>query len=250
MIPGLILLFSFFSIHLCLIYYFYPKFIEKLSLENKKIIIIDTPKTKMDKFNFYIEYIVLCRYSFCGYKNYVRSNLRILSAISLTTLTCLSIYLVCLLTGTSPSILKLTNGLSTLELSGIVAIVGMCISTFILERSHLHKKWEFLAGLNSKILEVQPSLKRQIMEINLALHLIEMEMWSHNTFVDLFNSVFINALTDYKQTERFKIKPIRLIRLSSSARFTKTEAYDIVKKYKDNLIERQTSAEKIDKLLA
>ncbi|MES2801021.1 MAG: hypothetical protein V4654_00890 [Bdellovibrionota bacterium] len=245
----LIWLFSFFTLHFCLIKFANAKFINQLSKSKNSIIILDTPKNLIEYFIYGIEYVIFCRYSFCGYKNYVRSNLRIFSAISLTAFLGIFINAICIVFGQSVSFFKVVAGIQTLDFPLLASAIAFCISTFILERSHLHKKWEFLANLQNKILETDLGLKREILETTLTLHLIEMEMWSHKSFVDKFNVVMTSAVFTYKQADPINNQSIFFKKNTGPRHFDKATAYDVVIKYKNILLERQKHNSRIDDLI-
>ncbi|AZZ37215.1 hypothetical protein CIK05_10595 [Bdellovibrio sp. qaytius] len=192
-----------------------------------------------------MEYAILSRYSICGYKNNVRSNLRIVSAISLTLFMSLCISAICHQLG-SPIELVKAGKLSIVDSSILIAITGFCVSAFIIERGHLHKKWEMLAEQKIKVLETEPSLKRNILEAEFNLNLIEMEMWAHNSYRKDFSSFLKIALYNLKKSRSevpvastcFEIHQI-----------DKKEALDICRKYQRILIDHQKYENKVNDFL-
>ncbi len=209
-------------------------------LHNKKDRVVITDKRAADFLNYFIEYIVLSRYSFCGYKNNIKGNLRILSAISLTIFLGALVDFICNLFGITFSLVKLNTGYINLEFSLLVTGFGLCISTFILERSHLHKKWEFLAQLQNKVFETDLGIKRDILNATLTLHLIEMEMWSHKSFRDRFISAFALANSTAKGEYPFKINSLKYAEDDVlKTTFTKKEALGSVMAYQNILLNRQ-----------
>lgn len=176
-------------------------------------------------FNFFdlttqfVEYCILGRYSFCGYKNHVRSNLRIFSALFTTV--SVTLFVLCTVKIVPKN--SYFNETVFSNPNAPLAIATMFISTFILERTHLHKKWEYLADLYNLILQVdiKEKDKYQIMRTALVLDAIQMEMWSHRSYKKIFESVLLDS---YKEVRGETISRETLLAMA----IEKQEAYDLL----------------------
>lgn len=182
-----------------LIFYFYvePTFISEQGFKKKRSrkipVLDDKPNSISEVFGHIIEYGIFNKYSFCGYKNCVRGNLKLLAVIFSSIPIGIFFYwsmrsfMLIGLIKNNLSPLDLKEGLTLL-----FAYWGFIISYFLLERGHNHKKWEYLANLYNTLISKDPYDDKEIynyLKAALVLDLIEMEMWSHKSFYEIFRDV-------------------------------------------------------------
>jgi hypothetical protein len=161
-------------------------FCKRLRKQKKYITLTDAPEKGLTQFiSQLIEYPLLNRYSFFGYKNSVRANPRIISSL--------------LLTWFATIIVMLAVDIFSIQLPGnmILALAGFFLSSFIIERKNIHDKWEYLANLYNNLIQMDYGFKRDVFECALVLDLIQMEMWSHRSFHEIFEKVLLDSMTEY-----------------------------------------------------
>lgn len=134
---------------------------------------------------FLVEYFVLNRYSFFGYKNHVKSNLRIMSSFMLTIFISISaVIFIKVITGWEEHCFNL----SVKEI--FTLFFGFLLSSFIIERKSLYEKWMYLSGVFNKIVENEckdvEAEDYTALRACLALDILDMEMWSHASFRGFF----------------------------------------------------------------
>ena len=149
-------------------------------------------------FSALVEYGILNRYSFFGYKNSVRSNAKLCASFLTSSLILILFFvLFALLSGSDICPL-----VSTKEI--ILGWGGFLVSSFTIERKILYDKWQYLASLYNNIIGKPTNApERNALNIALAIDLLDMEMWSHRSFRDFFYDTMIEAVEfDMKQKER------------------------------------------------
>jgi len=192
-----IMFFSLYLIFQLFLFFIYePAYVSDLGVKEKKKrkipIYVDTPKSKSEILGNIIEYGLFNKYSFLGYKNSVRGNQRIfaviLASIPIVIFFYWSIRLFTLIGLIRDPSLPL-NLKDCLPL--FLGFWGFIISYFLLERGHNYKKWEYLAGLYNILISKNTKNDEtyNFLKAALVLDLIEMEMWSHNSFYEIFKDV-------------------------------------------------------------
>lgn len=178
------------------------------------------------------DYFVLNRYSFLGYRNAVRANLRLVSSLSMT-------FLVCAVSGLwihhfmekSSDLWKIPTFLS---------VAGFCLSSFLLERKSVHDKWLYLSGRHAKMIETEPGVVRDLLENSFVSDLIETEMWSHRSFQGAFEDSLARAYAEHRGAYPFKMSDLKYARQElMEARLPKKVAMDVMKSQRQRLNERQ-----------
>lgn len=174
-----------------------------------------------------IEYFILNRYSFFGYKNAVRANLRLFASLGLT-------FFVISFFSFIFSIFRIdeTNG-NTSNLTTLwMACAGLFLSSFILERRNLHEKWQYLASLYNSIIEADLNRKFEL-EYAFAMDLIDMEMWSHRSFREMFTRLTIKAYPI--STDEFELTEKEILKVLTKQELNKQKAYSYLNIAKINL---------------
>lgn len=190
------------------------------------------------------EVVYLFKNDISGYKNRVSGNRRIIAAVVVTSLTSAPV----LLLGLS---IVLKYGLGpNLNAFGfvaplILAFFGTIGGIFLKEKNSLYEKWKYLASLYNEVLKVEPSKnkdsykKRELLEVALALDLLEMEMWSHDSFWESFRDTMESAIISFDDGDLSSKKWI-IARLSSEG-LSKNDAYVFLEAYHAKLFASEKS---------
>lgn len=148
--------------------------------------------------NRIIEIGLFAKSDFTGYYNNVRANLRIFSS-GFTAFIVLAIGFVIYME--TMTFIEVdwwpSENPQTLIAGAIVSFFTLWTALFWNEKVSIHKKWEYLANLYNEILKTEPAIskpeigylpyqKRDLLVNALALDILQMEMWSHESYADLF----------------------------------------------------------------
>lgn len=161
----------------------------------------DEVVTIFDRVNNGIE-TFLGKKDYAGYKNNVKGNLRIISAFQTTTLSYGPILILA----------WLFLGDKFGEISGnvfatiFVSYFGMIGALFVKEKNSLNDKWKYLASVYNDVIKITPEdhkyNKREILLTALAIDILDMEMWSHRSFRDIFRTQLETSIKETVENSR------------------------------------------------
>ena len=232
-----------------------------------------------------IERLVLWRMNITGYGARPRANLRIFSAIGTTATAAFAVTVLTLVlqatigpTSISSATSSSTIGGETKDLSKgdgqffeilnfrvfdrtgpitlALAIIGSISFLFMRERTSMHEKWKYLAVVYNDYVNLQPRTSisavtirgREILAASLALDLLEMDMWNHNSFSTIFKMELTKALSRYNQD--FPSHEIKLqVDLNKSPRLvtlTRKDAKEALSYYQKKLLPDSDFPKEID----
>lgn len=136
--------------------------------------------------SFLVEAILLLKVSFFGYWNGVNMNLRFFGVILISGIWTLPVLFLHF---------KFTNYIThAVVLTSYAAIFA---TIFWQERSSYYSKWSYLANLYNEVLKAKPHLPknallkteyhsyRRSLDVALAMDIVQMEMWSHDSYEQL-----------------------------------------------------------------
>lgn len=222
-VDGYTLLGGYLILEGALFFWFQPMYENYLSRRQERPLVLRRKNESglANGISLFIEYAILNRYSFFGYKNSVRVNLRMIGCAFVTAL--------------AASLLLVAT--PNLPPTGFAALGTLFASLFIVERTSVYNKWQYLAGLYNKVIEADVGYKREVLRVALVLDIIEMEMWSHRSFDDIFEDVLTEATARYLEKYPFKISKAKYaLDEPLFGKMTKQLAIEVVQKYQNELI--------------
>lgn len=152
--------------------------------------IMDSTSDALQIANVVLEVGLFLKLDSTGYYNNVRANLRLVAAwwtatiVSLTAFNVYSWLLTLLLVDVQPFSQESVS-------TAVVGYFALWGGLFWREKVSIHNKWQYLAQLYNSLLEAEPSKKnryrkRELLENALALDVLQLEMWSHESYAELF----------------------------------------------------------------
>lgn len=210
-------------------------------LKRVKIYEVEFPsfnENKLAWLNELIEVVYLGKNSYAGYKNNVKGNLRIFAALQVTTITALIVLI--------PTFYFLKDGISAMDPKDFVTLIITLIGSycaavggiFLKEKNSLYEKWKYLADLYNEILKIDPETKvnryekRNLLKVALAMDILAMEMWSHESYCNLFHSCLKDAIRSHAP----KLSAEYMIDHLESAPITKNEVKAYLETYQQRLL--------------
>lgn len=166
-------------------------------------IIRDSPKNFLQKFDYTVEVLLLRKTDENGYFNSVKANLRLKATFWLAAWICIAAALATLgfafllvIGGTD---VKLGQPTFQNIFATMIGFIGIWGGLFWREKTHIHKKWEYLAGLYNEVIKLPPSTTgeyptRDILLVALAQDTLKMEMWAHDSYAGLFRQTLERAI--------------------------------------------------------
>lgn len=156
------------------------------------------PLRPMQMANQLIEIGFFAKLDATGYYNNVRANLRIISAgFTAAFVFTFGFWIYSSLAITlNPS--WPTSAESVIATSTI-GFLTLWTGLFWNEKVSIHKKWEYLASLYNEILRTDFAKKseypkRALLENALALDILQLEMWSHESYAEFFRTALEEAI--------------------------------------------------------
>lgn len=161
--------------------------------KNEEVVFIKDEKHRgpFAMFSAIVEYGILNRYSIFGYKNATKNNSKLLASGMMSVFILIAFIIVYRLLCSS----YICPDLPVIDF--IVAWFGFIISSFIIERKILYDKWQYLAKLYNDVISLNDEKeedKRDVLNAALAIDLLDMEMWSHRSFSEVFFSQMEEAV--------------------------------------------------------
>lgn len=146
-----------------------------------------------------------------GYKNHVRTNLRIFSSLW-TTLILVSLIAGIFHAFTGIPIYTITYANGSVGYENFVAFLIFFFSIwtglFWNERRIMNNKWQYLDGLYNDLLHVgkkgEEKYKRELLRISLALNILELEMWGHRSWGVFLRFVIFEAVENQIRGKHIK----------------------------------------------
>lgn len=162
------------------------------------------------RFAHFIECHVMNRYSFFGYKNNVQSNLRVFSALMLTVFSVFAV----LTTAHFIEFVGLWPGYVGKELpvSFWVGTLVYFVGSFALEKWSHVDKWKHLAERFQSMMEREPGMRRDVLECLFVCDLIATNMWSHDSYQEVFEKNMVKAMSMHWGEYPFKTTDLKFTR--------------------------------------
>ncbi len=168
------------------------------------------------RFSHFIDCHIMNRYSFFGYKNNVQSNLRILSAFMMTLFSVFSV----LTTAHLLETLNLWPGYvgDHLPPSFYGGTVLYLAGSFALEKWSYFEKWKYMSERYQAMIEREPGARRDIFESAFVCDLVSTNMWSHESYQDVFEKNMVKAMSMHWGEYPFKTTDLKFTRQSLMTR--------------------------------
>lgn len=149
---------------------------------------------------FFIEYVILCRYTMFGYKNNANVNARFFSAFGVAVFFAVAL-------GLCSSLGDLMGAIKPFAYFPVPRKVGALLLPFIfgvyaLERKSLTDKWIYLASLYNEVQKQKDVIISDRLMTALAVDLVDMEMWSHKSFSEIFFTSIMNANIELRRADK------------------------------------------------
>lgn len=162
------------------------------------------------RFAHFVDCHVMNRYSFFGYKNNVKSNLRIFSSLMLTSLAVFSVLTAVHFLdfiGIWPSSFGSQN-----TPSFYAGTLFFFAASFGLEKWSHFEKWKYLAERFQSLMEREPGVRRDVLEAVFVCDLIATNMWSHDSYNQVFEKNIVKSMSMYWGEYPFKATDLKFTR--------------------------------------
>lgn len=172
-----------------------------------------------------------------GYWNSNSMNKRFIGSIFISALLTLFI---------SNYFLKLNDQLCENKLQQLATFAAIFSTLFWNERASYYSKWIYLANLYNEVIKEKPFVLgsetddtviysyKDSLTIALALDIVQMEMWSHDSFKDIIESCLIDA---FKFIEKVEISKSELFILTNN--MTKKSVINLLLEYQEYILNDQ-----------
>lgn len=191
-------------------------------------------KSFAKRLSLFVEMWVLGRISFFGYWNNVNMNLRLVGILLISTFS------------TFPFLYgKYVLKIGWITWPIIFTILGGVFTNFFWqERSSYYQKWKYLADLYNDVLKASPQIAipedsefdyhsyRESLNIALAIDIIQMEMWSHDSYKDIVAAELKNAMDEKENLSEENF-------YSDVRKLTKEDAVTILSTYQKSMFTRE-----------
>ncbi len=157
-------------------------------------------------FNEVFEVAILGKHEMCGYRNRVYANLRFIASLQFTAILLL-IFLLFMLPFLCIFVDKISkmkpDDLISIWMGTIITFGSICGGVFWKEKTSIHSKWQYLAGLYNEVIKTPHTIdekdyrKREILEIALSIDILKMDMWAHESFGVVFKDCLEAAIRFY-----------------------------------------------------
>lgn len=178
------------GLHAFLYFVLEPRYVRYLQRNKHKLCVIDKVErpNNVQRLNQFIEYGVLARYSFLGFKNNVNLNLRFFSALMTTT------GFMFFIQGVLSVLVFAGLPENTMTLSSSMMLYCLFfVFTAFHYRQSLVQNWRHLSQQYNEILkrEKGQDSTRIALEISFISDLLQLEMWSHPSYEDSFEKTVL-----------------------------------------------------------
>ncbi len=154
----------------------------------------------------FIEKNILFKTDNFGYWNNVNMNLRLVGCFLASLQIAITILIINFL---------FTNGTSLININEFLTIFGaIFVAFFFNDKTSYYQKWSYLANLYNERIKSIPEeycreentfSYRKMLEISLAIDVIQMEMWSHDSFAEFTRNELFEAIRAREPTLKNKV---------------------------------------------
>lgn len=179
-------------------------------------------------FSEFIERWILFKRSIFGYWNNASANLILIRCLILSAV------ITSLLYYAFKDNLAAHNKKIQSELLPLLTTYGSIFATLYLpDRTSYHQKWNYLAGLYNDYIKCEGHWRKQSIKAALSQDIAAMEMWSNNSFHDVFKTSLKAAVTYHNLILNGKSKLNDLPNKVELFCLSRNQAIDLLMQYQD-----------------